>query len=83
MRAGATVFSRGRYRIDPTTRPRMIDLTITQGAHRGQVVEGIYDFDGDALRVCLAMKGGPRPTEMVSKPDSGHTLTVHKPGKKP
>jgi uncharacterized protein (TIGR03067 family) len=83
LKAGATVFSQGSYRIDPAARPRAIDLTIGQGSHKGQVVRGIYDLDADTLRVCLAMKGGPRPTEMASKPDSGHTLIVHKAGKRP
>jgi uncharacterized protein (TIGR03067 family) len=83
LRAGATVFSRGRYRIGPAASPRAIDLTITQGSHRGQIVRGIYDLVGDRLRICLAMKGGPRPTAMVSRPDSGHTLMVHQRGKKP
>jgi erythromycin esterase len=78
LKVGATVFARGRHRIDPRTRPRWIDLTITEGSLRGQVLRGIYDLDGDTLRICLGMKGGPRPTEMVSKPDSGYTLMVHK-----
>jgi uncharacterized protein (TIGR03067 family) len=82
LRAGTTVLVQGSFRIDPTTRPRTIDVTITRGASRGQVLEGIYDLDGDTLRVCLAAKGGPRPTEMSSKPDSGQTLMVHKAAKK-
>jgi erythromycin esterase len=78
LRAGPRVFTQGAYRIDPTARPRRIDVTITQGAQKGQVLEGIYEVDADTLRICLAMKGGPRPTEMVSKPESGRTLMVHK-----
>jgi erythromycin esterase len=82
VKAGETVLAQGPYRIDPAARLREIDLTVTQGAYKGQVIQGIYDLDRDTLRVCLAMKGGPRPAEMVSKPDSGHTLTVHKRGRR-
>jgi erythromycin esterase len=78
VKSAANVLSEGSYRIDPAARPRAIDVTITQGAYRGQILQGIYDLDADTLRVCLAMKGGPRPTEMVSKPGSGYTLTVHR-----
>jgi erythromycin esterase len=78
VKTGETVLAQGSYRVDPRARPRAIDVTITQGAFKGQSLQGIYELDGDALRICLAMKGGRRPTEMISKPDSGHTLTVHK-----
>jgi uncharacterized protein (TIGR03067 family) len=79
---GTTVLVQGSFRIDPTARPRTIDVIITQGAARGQVLQGIYDRDGDTLRVCLAARAGPRPSEMSSKPDSGQTLMVHKAAKK-
>jgi uncharacterized protein (TIGR03067 family) len=78
VKAGTEVLAQGPYRIDPAARPREIDLTVTQGAFKGHVLLGIYEVDGDTLRVCLALKGGPRPTEMASKSGSGHTLTLHR-----
>jgi hypothetical protein len=39
-------------------------------------VLGIYEFDGDVLKVCFAAAGKERPTAFESKEGSGHALTV-------
>ena len=83
VKAGAVAITQETFQIDPAARPRRMDLSIAQGMSKGQVIQGIYDLDGETLRVCLAMKGGPRPTEMVSKPGSGYTLLTHKSARKP
>jgi erythromycin esterase len=75
---GRTVLAKANYWIDTSVRPRAIDLVLTEGPYKGVLIRGIYDLEGDTLRVCLAMAGGPRPTELVSRPDSGQTLMVHK-----
>jgi uncharacterized protein (TIGR03067 family) len=78
VQAGDIVYSRTVFRINPMATPRTIDVTMTEGALRGKTLLGIYEIDGDHQRICLAPDGVARPTEFVSKPDSGHTLTVFK-----
>jgi uncharacterized protein (TIGR03067 family) len=79
VKAGESTVAQSRYRVDPAMRPRTIDVVVTEGAYKGQVLQGIYELDGgDTLRVCLAMTGGPRPRAMVSEPDSGNTVTIHR-----
>ena len=48
------------YKLDPTAAPKTID--IDEG--KGRTSLGIYDLDGDTLRICLAEGKAPvRPTE--------------------
>jgi len=50
----------GRYKLDPTAKPKALDLTEIGG----NSAPAIYELDGDTLRICLAE--GPnavRPTE--------------------
>jgi uncharacterized protein (TIGR03067 family) len=46
-------------------------------AAKGQVVVGIYELDGDTLRVCLPEPGTgkERPTEFSGK--QGRSLTIY------
>lgn len=74
-------------RIDPTKKPRAIDLWVDESQF-GKSVEAtfkeppllaIYELDGDTLRVCWApLEKRERPAEFASKPGSGHSLVVLK-----
>ena len=48
---GQVVFA-GTFKLDPPH--RAIDVTLTQGPDAGRELRGIYEFDGDTLRCCLA-----------------------------
>jgi uncharacterized protein (TIGR03067 family) len=61
----------GTYKLDESTVPKTIDITITQGPHKGQKKLGIYDLKGDTLRICVGPLGGGRPKEFISKPMTG------------
>jgi uncharacterized protein (TIGR03067 family) len=58
--------SQGTFTIDPTTRPKQIGATGQEGGREVKTI-GIYEFDGDKLRICYTPVGGPRPTEFSSK----------------
>jgi uncharacterized protein (TIGR03067 family) len=49
----------GTYKLDPTRRPKTMDMTIHEGPdkHRGKTSLGIYEFDGDHLIWCPADPG--------------------------
>lgn len=65
----------GKFRIDPTTRPKQVDSTALSGPDKGKVTRGIYEvIDANNKRACWGKPGGPRPTDFTSTPGSGRTL---------
>jgi uncharacterized protein (TIGR03067 family) len=56
--------------LDPSQEPKAIDLTMLPG----RTLLGIYQVDGDSLRLCLdfdpAEDGGKRPTMFRTQPDA-------------
>jgi uncharacterized protein (TIGR03067 family) len=69
-------------RLDPTKKPKAIDVTFSEGPQKGKTMHGIYEFDGDNCKVGFAPLDKERPTEFVSKEGTGHVITVWKPAKK-
>lgn len=67
--AGDTVLMQGTAKADPAAKPKALDLASTAGRLKGQTVTGIYELDGDALKVCLGSPGGARPAEFKSGKD--------------
>lgn len=58
-------------KIDATKKPKTIDLEVTFGSHKGQIYRGIYELNGDTLRVCLAQpERTERPTEFSGRKGS-------------
>lgn len=66
-------------RIDAMKKPKTIDIEVTAGPHKGQLYQGIYELDGDTLRVCLAMpERAERPTEFSARKGSISALVEFK-----
>ena len=82
IEAEGKVIARGTSEIDPTKKPKAVDLTVTEGDGKGQTALGIYEFKDDTRKVCLAPAGKERPTEFSSKAGSGHILALLKRVKK-
>src|SRR5215471_17812360 len=57
---------KGTYTIDPSAKPKTLDITGTEGPNVGKTIPAIYELDGDTLRVCYGLGGAPRPTEFKS-----------------
>jgi uncharacterized protein (TIGR03067 family) len=70
------VVLRGTSKIDPTRKPKEIDLTPTEGDSKGKTALGIYEVGDKTRKVCIAEFSKERPTEFSSKPGSGHILAV-------
>jgi uncharacterized protein (TIGR03067 family) len=68
----------GTYALDPATTPKRIDTTPTTGPMKRRAFAGIYELDGDTLRVCLSDDGGPRPTGFPDTPAKGQSVAVYK-----
>lgn len=62
--------------LDPTAKPGAIDLKITKGPGKGDVVHGIYKADAATLTLCIAEPGRDRPTRFEGARGTGHTLLV-------
>ena len=45
-------------------------------AGRDKPLLGIYEFDGEKMKLCFAGPGKERPTAFTSEAGSGQTLTV-------
>jgi uncharacterized protein (TIGR03067 family) len=71
--------ARGTFKLDQGLRPKAYDLTTVEG----QAVRGIYELDGDTLKVCLSAPGDERPTAMKTAPHDERTLIVYKREKGP
>lgn len=66
---------KGTLKFDASAAPKTIDMKFTEGKDKDRTSEGIYLLDGDNLKLCLADPGRkPRPSEFVTKADSGHVL---------
>ena len=75
-RPGVTI--EGTFKIDPTAKPKAVDITQTSGENKGKTSLGIYEIDGDTLKMCWAPPGKDRPTEFKSAEGSGILLAVQK-----
>jgi uncharacterized protein (TIGR03067 family) len=75
---GGKVAVRGTFTLDPSKSPKWLDATFLEGGPKGETVRGIYELNGDTLRVCVGTPETDRPTVFESKPDSGLRLIVYK-----
>ncbi len=67
-----------KVKLDPTTMPRVIDITVSAGVQLDAVIEGIYELKKDELRICAKVFGNERPTEFASPAGSSIVLLVLK-----
>src|SRR5262249_9752279 len=75
---GDEVIQSGTQKLDPSKSPKAIDVTMTEGANKGAVMLGIYEINGDTLKVCFDAEGKKRPTQFKSAPGSATFVNVHK-----
>jgi len=79
---GATVY-KGIVKIDPSQKPKTIDMIFSEGPEKGTTALGIYELDGDHWKLCLTIANRERPKEFATKPNSGLALETLKPRKVP
>ncbi len=64
-----------KYTLGSKDEPRHIDLTT---GSVGKPSYGLYEIEGDVLRICYSEPGAERPKELKSEPDSRLFLLVLK-----
>jgi uncharacterized protein (TIGR03067 family) len=58
-------------KLDPTKDPKAIDMYFPDGPELPKLSKGVYELDGDTLRICRRQApGGERPTQIGSWPDT-------------
>lgn len=78
---GPEHFPHGHFKLDTTKKPKAIDLTIDllfSPAKKTSTVLGIYEFDGDSLRLLKALPDQGRPTEFRTTAKSGLEVITFK-----
>jgi uncharacterized protein (TIGR03067 family) len=79
LREGGVVGIKGTCRLDPSRRPKAIDIKVTEGSGTGNEVAGIYKIDNDGMiwRVAYDDKEA-RPNEFTTKAGDKHILVTFK-----
>jgi uncharacterized protein (TIGR03067 family) len=78
VRSGEHFVQAGSQKLDPSKSPKSINIMISQGDRKGDILLGIYELDGDTFKVCFDTEGQERPTEFKSEQGSGKLLVVYK-----
>jgi uncharacterized protein (TIGR03067 family) len=79
LEADGKVAEEGTWTIDPTKKPKTIDTTPKTGDNKGKPSQGIYQLDGDTLKMCFGPTGKEdRPKEFESKEGTKYELGVYK-----
>jgi uncharacterized protein (TIGR03067 family) len=74
-------FPHGTFRIDPSKKPKAIDFTVDRPfllAGKTSTALGIYELDGDNLKLLQGRPGQQRPTEFKTTPESDLEIIVFK-----
>jgi uncharacterized protein (TIGR03067 family) len=66
----------GFYRLDPTRKPRAMDILLEEGPLKGKTKLAIYDFEGDYFKVAVPQPGKDRPKDFA--PAAGVLVEVWK-----
>ena len=75
-------YGKATLTIDPSTTPKILDVSITSGDEKGTKFEAIYEVDKDEWKLCLKPFGKERPAKFESRADSGDVLIVFEREKK-
>ena len=69
---------KGTVKLDPKAKPKALDITGTEGPNKGKTILGIYERDGDTLRICYVLSGKDRPKAFETKAGTQLFLVTYK-----
>lgn len=72
----------GTHKLNPSSKPKEIDATDTEGPFKGQTTLGIYKLEKGQFTVCFAAPGKDRPKEFSAASGTGQFIHVWKRVKK-
>jgi uncharacterized protein (TIGR03067 family) len=67
-----------KFKLDPTTSPKSIDMEGLDGADKGKTMFGIYTVEKGVIKLCLPIRAGNKATERPKefKTKEGDRLSV-------
>lgn len=72
------IFQKGINTVYPGHKPRAVDAKVIEGTQKGSVLLGIYEIDGDVMRVCFGRPEKGRPKDFSIPKGSGYFLVTLK-----
>jgi uncharacterized protein (TIGR03067 family) len=76
--AGERVRRQGIVTLDPSRKPKAMNTWDQDGPFEDQTVPGIYELDGETLKICFARPGEDRPKNFTTKEGTGFLFCVYK-----
>ena len=73
-----TEVDKGTVKLDPSAKPKALDITGTEGPNKDKKILAIYERNGDRLRVCYDLGGKSRPTEFKTETGTQLFLVTYK-----
>jgi uncharacterized protein (TIGR03067 family) len=67
LSTGKKEVSKATITIDPRKTPKTFDVTPLDGPEKGKTFQGIYQLDGDTLKLHEGYERGDRPTDFTYK----------------
>ncbi len=68
----------GTVKLNPTAKPKEMDINGTEGPNKGKMFRAIYEQDGDTLRICYNLSGTSRPKEFKTEEGTALFLATYK-----
>lgn len=65
--ADGKMVQEGTQKLDGNKKPGQIESKVTGGEQKGSTLLGIYELDGDTIKVCFDLTGKARPTSFKAK----------------
>lgn len=78
FRDGERVRRRGIVTLDPSRNPKAVNTWDQDGPYEDRTVPGIYEVDGDTLKLCFARPGDERPKAFTTKDGTGFLFCIYK-----
>jgi RNA polymerase sigma-70 factor (ECF subfamily) len=72
------VIARGTLKVDPSKKPRALDLTFTEGDMAGKTTLAIYEIKGDELQEGFAITGNKRPTGFTTEKGNNRLVFTYR-----
>ncbi len=76
LRSEGNEVAKGTSIIDPTRKPKEIELTQTEGEGKGKPLLGIYEIGERTRKLCIAPAGKDRPKEFSTAEGNEHILVT-------